>query len=176
MITCRTNCSKRFITPDNNKEKVRGTSHCVRHASCYFTCPTCFLRTMLLSILSQFTKNWTVKPIKNKDKNTTSSPQQQGQNSFTSAKNGAKYLKGGHRHRRGNFSAFFEWYGDLPDLHRRFFLQVVTTHSTNALTRTRARLSFLRYQNWRHSQLFVMFFWVALEAYCSFPSHHNLGK
>jgi len=138
MITCRTNCSTRFITPDNNKEKVRGTSHCVRHASCYFTCPTCFLRTMLLSILSQFTKNWTVKPIKNKDKNATSSPQQQGQNSFTSAKNGAKYLKGGHRHRRGNFSATSAMRVSLTDLHRRFFLQVVTTHSTNAHVRDSA--------------------------------------
>jgi hypothetical protein len=84
--------------------------------------------------------------------NTMPSLQEQSQNSLTSAKNRAKYLRGGHCHRLGNFSTTSVMRVSLMDLYRRFLLQDVTMHSTNALTGTRARLSFSRYQNWRHNQ------------------------
>jgi len=62
------------------------------------------------------------------------------------------------------------------DLYRRFFLQVVTTQSTNTLTSISARLSFSRYQKWRHNQYFVMFFCLTQRR--TAPSHYiiTLGR
>jgi hypothetical protein len=193
-ITFRAKWSTRFIIPDNRrKERYRNSS----------LCSECLLLLLLSYILPQNDAIFDTVPvykelkkIKNEDKNTMPSLQEhdalftrtrcplykntmpslqeQSQNSLTSAKNRAKYLRG-HRHRLGNFSTTSVMRVSLMDLYRRFLLQDVTMHSTNALTGRRARLSFSRYQNWRHNQLFVMLFWVTPAAYCSFPSHHNLG-
>ena len=145
--TFRANCSTRFIIPDKNRRIERYRNFSMR-LECLLLLHLTYMLPQNDAILikSQFTKSWTTKTINNKEKNTTPSPQEQSQNSFTSAKNRTKYLRRGHRHQLGNFSAIRVMRVSLMDLHRRFFLQVVTTHSTNAHIRTRAR----------HDQLFVM--------------------